>query len=140
MRLGQKERALVNAAVEARKRAYAPYSHFAVGAAVLLKDGQVLTGVNVENASYPLTVCAERNAIAAAVSAGAGNGAITSVAIATEADVPAPPCGACRQVLAEFAGPNTPVLCYNVRDGKAERYTLGELLPHAFAKDSLPTP
>jgi homotetrameric cytidine deaminase len=138
MKLTPKERALINAAVEARARAYAPYSRFQVGAALMLRDGQVVTGVNVENASYGLTVCAERNAIAAAVNAGAGPGDISSVAIATEAEQAAPPCGACRQVLAEFGKPESPVLLYNVKDGKAERATLAELLPHAFLRESLP--
>ncbi len=138
MKLTPKERALINAAVEARQRAYAPYSRFAVGAALLLKDGQVVTGVNVENVSYGLTVCAERNAIAAAVTAGAGPGHITAVAIATDAEAAASPCGACRQVLAEFGLPETPVLLFNVRDSKSDKLTLGELLPHAFVRESLP--
>src|SRR5687768_15084083 len=127
MKLTPKERALINAAVEARQRAYAPYSRFQVGAALLMRDGQVVTGVNVENASYGLTVCAERNAAAAAVNAGAGPGDVGSIAIASEAEGAAAPCGACRQVLLEFGTPDSVVLLYNLKDGKAERLTIGEL-------------
>jgi homotetrameric cytidine deaminase len=130
----------VRAATKARERAYAPYSHFKVGAAVMLEGGAIVTGVNVENASYGLTVCAERHAIAAAVAAGAGPGDIEAVAIVTAAPHPTPPCGACRQVLAEFAGADVPVIMRNLEDDRVERHTLGELLPLAFVKDDLPSP
>jgi len=129
---------LVAAAVTARARAYAPYSRFRVGAALLLADGRVVTGVNVENASYGLTVCAERNAVSAAVLAGMRPGDLRALAVAAEADGPVSPCGACRQVLAEFATPDTPVLLHNVRDGATVEHTVAELLPHAFARDRLP--
>jgi cytidine deaminase len=125
-----RERALVAAARAARRRAYAPYSRFQVGAAVLA-GGQVHQGCNVENASYGLTVCAERNAVGAAVLAGARR--IDAVAVASGTTPPTPPCGACLQVLAELGGPETPVLLAGPR-GAAVRTTLGELLPRAFSK------
>lgn len=122
--------ALLDAARHASRSAYCPYSNFHVGAAVLA-GGKVVTGANVENASYGLTVCAERNAAFAAVLGGAKS--IEAIAVAC---VDAPegcdpsllmPCGACRQVLAEFAGPETPVVV-----DRAGVFTLGELLPRAF--------
>jgi cytidine deaminase len=122
--------ALLAAAREAARSAYCPYSNFHVGAA-LLAGGKVFTGANVENASYGLTVCAERTAAFAAVIAGAPR--IEAIAVAcVDAPEGSPteglmPCGACRQVLAEFAGPETPVIVDRVG-----RMTLGDLLPHAF--------
>jgi cytidine deaminase len=121
---------LVRAARAARKRAYAPYSRFRVGAAVLA-GGAVHQGCNVENASYGLTVCAERNAVGAAALAGARR--IDAVAVASGTIPPTPPCGACLQVLAELGGPGTPVLLAGPR-GAPVRTTLGELLPRAFSK------
>jgi cytidine deaminase len=124
-------RALISAARGARGHAYAPYSRFAVGAAVLDERGRIHAGCNVENASYGLTVCAERNAVAAALAAGARR--VTAVAVVTDADPAAPPCGACRQVLAEVATDATPVLL--APPGVAlpiERWRLGDLLPRAF--------
>lgn len=95
--------------MEAAKNAYAPYSHFRVGAALLLDDGCVVTGVNVENRSYGLTNCAERTAIFSAVAMGKKN--FTAIAIATpDADYPVGPCGACRQVISEFMKPEAPVI------------------------------
>ena len=95
--------------MEAAKNAYAPYSHFRVGAALLLDDGYVVTGVNVENRSYGLTNCAERTAIFSAVAMGKKN--FTAIAIATpDADYPVGPCGACRQVISEFMKPEAPVI------------------------------
>ena len=119
--------ALVIAAREARVNAYAPYSNFAVGAA-LLAGGRIFTGVNIENASYPVSVCAERNAVAAAVTA--GERAIDAVAVIADAFVITPPCGACRQVLHEF-GPAMLVVCAQM-NGASMEWTLQELLPHAF--------
>jgi cytidine deaminase len=125
-----RERALVSAARAARRRAYAPYSRFQVGAAVLA-GGRVHQGCNVENASYGLTVCAERNAVGAAALAGARR--IDLVAVASGTTPPTPPCGACLQVLAELGGPETPVLLAGPR-GAPIRTMLGELLPRAFSK------
>jgi len=132
MPVGPAERALIDAALEARTRSYAPYSKFHVGAALLLRDGRIVTGTNVENVSYGLTVCAERHAIAAAVGAGAKPGDVVSVAIVALAEGPTPPCGACRQVLAEFMSPDAHVLMHNLRDQQTVTQTLGELLPSAF--------
>jgi hypothetical protein len=100
---------LFEQALEAAENAYAPYSHFRVGAALLLDDGTVVTGVNVENRSYGLTNCAERTAIFRAVAIGKRN--FTAIAIATpDADYPVGPCGACRQVISEFMQPDAPVI------------------------------
>ncbi len=117
-----------------RSAAYAPYSHFTVGAAVETADGRRFTGANVENASYGLTVCAERNAVFAAVLAGSTT--ITAVAVTGPDGVTTPPCGACRQVLAEFGAPDVP-LTYARADGGWNDTTLGELLPTAFEPASL---
>lgn len=127
---------LITAASEARQHAYAPYSGFRVGAALQL-DGSIVTGVNVENCSYGLTVCAERNAIAAAVRGGATVGSVQAVAIVADAEGPTPPCGACRQVLAEFAAPDARVILHNLRDGNSTEMDFAELLPHAFDRLSL---
>ena len=115
-----------------REKAWAPYSGFAVGAAVLAADGRVFVGCNVENASYGLSICAERNAVAAAVAAGARD--LTAVAVVTDADPPAPPCGACRQVLAEF-GNLTVVLAGTA--GATTVTTVADLLPAPFTPDAL---
>jgi cytidine deaminase len=121
--------ALLAAARAVRRRAHAPYSGFQVGAAVLDERGRVHAGCNVENASYGLTVCAERHAVAAAVAAGARK--IRAVAVVTPARPPASPCGACRQVLAELGDARTTVLLAGPT-GPADETTLGELLPRAF--------
>ncbi len=127
-------RRLLDAAREARERAHAPYSGFAVGAAVLTPDGEVHAGCNVENASYGLSVCAERHAIAAAV--GAGHRRIDALLVITDARPPVAPCGACRQVLAEFAD-DIPVLLADL-SGVRSRTSTSRLLPHAFRADDLP--
>jgi cytidine deaminase len=119
---------LVAAASEARERFYAPYSGFAVGAAILA-GGKTFVGVNIENASYPLSVCAERNAVAAMIVGGERR--IEAVAVAAGGDGPASPCGGCRQVLAEFAADDVPVVSAHV-EGERARWTIGELLPDAF--------
>lgn len=124
---------LVAAARDARAHAYAPYSRFHVGAAVLA-GGRVFTGVNVENASYPLTVCAERNAVGAAVAAGETR--IDAVAVSADGDEPTPPCGGCRQVLNEF-GPEMLVVCEGT-SGRRTDWVLSDLLPHSFGPASLP--
>lgn len=123
---------LVMAARAAREHAYAPYSHFRVGAAVLADDGTIHAGCNVENASYGLTICAERNAVAHAVAAGARSFAV--IAIVTENGVT--PCGACRQVLAEFNPQMTVILVDEV--GHQRVYALVDLLPVAFGPAQLP--
>ena len=120
---------LILAAARARENAYCSYSGFAVGAAVETGSGQVFTGCNVENRTYGLTVCAERVAIASAVAAGERQ--IVRIAVVTEATPPATPCGPCREVITEFAAPETPVLLANSRDERLE-YRLDELLPHPF--------
>jgi homotetrameric cytidine deaminase len=122
------------AARAARAQAYAPYSHFTVGAAIETAGGRRFTGANVENASYGLTVCAERTAAFAAVLAGAGS--ITAVAVSGPDGVTASPCGACRQVLAEFGAADVP-LSYARADGTWTDTTLGELLPDAFDSAAL---
>lgn len=120
---------LLKKAREARKNAYAPYSKYKVGAAVLCKDGTIYGGCNMENASYGLTMCAERNALAQAVAA--GHKKFTAIAIVVDDREPASPCGACRQVIREF-GPDIDVFLYTVR-GKKMETTIEELLPQAFA-------
>jgi cytidine deaminase len=123
-------------AIRARDNAYAPYSRFSVGAALLGDDGRVFTGCNVENASYGLCICAERNAVFCAVAAGTQK--FRAIAIVSSAAQPVTPCGACRQVLAEFA-PSFDVRCYG-EDGSEAAYTTASLLPHAFDDDALPKP
>jgi len=127
---GAGERTLARAARAARARAYAPYSRFRVGAAVRA-GGRAFPGANVENASYGLTLCAERAAVAAAVAWGARR--IDAVAVASGTAPPTPPCGMCLQTLAEFAGPTLPVLLLGAR-GTRVRTTLGALLPLAFSR------
>jgi cytidine deaminase len=121
---------LFEAAEAARRRAHAPYSKFQVGAAILCDDGSIVAGCNVENASYGLTVCAERNGIGAMVLAGRKP---TAVAIVVDSREPTPPCGMCRQVLAEFSAPELPVASRTL-SGQEARWTVGELLPHAFTR------
>jgi cytidine deaminase len=125
---------LVELARQARLRAYAPYSRFPVGAALLGRSGQVYTGCNVENASYPLCICAERTAVAKAVSEGEREFQAIAVITATGAT----PCGACRQVLREFGGPDG-ALKVIVADtaGRIHTFTIAELLPAGFTPDQL---
>jgi cytidine deaminase len=129
-------RALLTRAEGAMEHAYAPYSGFRVGAALLTSNGMVVEGCNVENASYPAGNCAERVAVGAAVARGLRE--FEALAIVTEADVPTPPCGICRQVLFEFA-PALPVLSVT-RGGAEARWDMSELLPHAFTPTSLRRP
>ena len=131
---------LLGAAWAAWEQAHAPYSGFRVGAALLwTRDGgSVLTpGCNVENASYPVSLCAERTAICAAVSQGMKAGDLAALVVVTQADPLTPPCGACRQVLAEFAE-GLPILLANRHE--RELYDLRELLPHAFTGRNLLNP
>jgi cytidine deaminase len=125
--------ALLRAATRARAKAYAPYSGFPVGAAVLA-GGRVFAAGNMENSAYPLSVCAERNAVALAVTA--GHRRIDAVAVVGGEDRPAPPCGGCRQVLAEFCAPTAPVI-YAARGGRRVTTDVGALLPDAFGADAL---
>jgi cytidine deaminase len=127
---------LVQKAQAARATAYAPYSQFLVGAAVRTSDGRVFAGANVENASYGLSVCAERSAVLAAVLAGSRE--VVAVAVCTELSPPAAPCGMCRQTLAEFATDCPVVLCGpHGLDGQVLVTRLRELLPHAFVPATL---
>ena len=121
------DEALVCAARQARERAYAPYSHFSVGAAVEGDDGKIYTGCNVENSSYGLTSCAERNAVFAAVAAGCRK--IYRVAVAADEDYTLP-CGACRQVLAEFS---TDRIILTAKDGRYRVVKARELFPQPFS-------
>ena len=123
---------LVDAARAAQQRAYAPYSRFRVGCALEAEDGRVFVGCNVENASYGLTICAERAAVCAAVAAGAQR--FRRVVVVSDAEPPAAPCGACRQVLSEF-GPDLRVDA--VGPAGAVTWTIAELLPAAFGKEQL---
>jgi cytidine deaminase len=131
---------LLERARQARENAYAPYSGFAVGAALLGADGRVYAGCNVENASYSVTCCAERAALFAAVAQGAR--AFAAIAIAggpagQAADEPCPPCGVCRQALAEFCDPEALRVYLAAPGGGVEETTLAALLPRAFAKGNL---
>ena len=123
---------LEEAACEVRARAYAPYSQFRVGAAVLGGSGAIYRGVNVENASYGLTICAERSAIVQALSA--GEKTITAVAVCTENGVT--PCGACRQVMREFMTADSPVYIMDAMD-RRRATTMEALLPQSFGQEDL---
>ncbi|GJM42838.1 MAG: cytidine deaminase [Ardenticatenaceae bacterium] len=130
--VSEKQRtALIEAALAIRERAYAPYSNYPVGAALLMADGSLVTGVNVENSSYGLTICAERTAVTKAVTAGYRQ--ILAVAVAT--DNAGSPCGACRQVLTEFAG-DVPVYLVD-GSGNGRDTTLYTLLPDHFGPNHL---
>lgn len=125
------ERALMRQAVRAAAASYSPYSHFSVGAAVLTSTGHTFTGTNVENASYGLTVCAERAAVFAAIAAGERR--LRAVAVAAGRGRAAPPCGACLQVLAEFAGTELVVLLAPLdAPDRVQRLTLADCLPRVF--------
>jgi len=115
-------------------RAYAPYSRFPVAAAIEFVDGSVVAAVNVENASYPLSLCAERAAVAAGVAG--GHGEVRAVLVLTDASEPTPPCGGCRQVLAEHGSPDVPVRSLTLQ-GHATEHRLGALLPDAFRSGSM---
>ncbi len=126
--------ALVQAALAVAEHSYSPYSGFRVGAALLLATGEIVTGTNVENVSYGLTICAERSALVRAVAEFGPGIRITGVAIVNLNDAPSPPCGACRQVLAEFIDPDAPVTFPAERSGSVAAITLPfhELLPFGF--------
>ncbi len=124
---------LINEAIKVREQAYAPYSKFKVGAALLGKSGKIYTGCNVENASYGATICAERNAAAKAVSE--GERLFTALAVVTDCDPPGAPCGICRQFLSEF-GLDLRIILANFK-GEIIESNLREYLPVAFTPDSL---
>jgi cytidine deaminase len=127
---------LILAAREARAQAYAPYSRFRVGAALLAGDGRVFAGCNVENASYGLCNCAERTAFFAAVAAGVPPRSFSRLAVIGDTPQPIAPCGACRQVMLELGGPGLVVLLANLH-GQWQRTTAAELLPGAFDAGAL---
>lgn len=122
---------LVDRAFAVRQHAWAPYSHFLVGAALNASDGSVHIGCNVENRSYGLTICAERHAVGAMVAARGQDARIDLVVVATDASPPAPPCGACREVLQELASPGCRVVSVNLT-GERRDWLVSELLPDAF--------
>ena len=122
---------LMEAAANAMEKAYAPYSKFRVGSAILTADGAIVTGCNVENSSFGLTNCAERTALFSAVAAGRAK--FVAMAIVADGDRKPYPCGACRQVLAEFCPPDTPIFVASRKNLNAfDPTTLGDLLPKAF--------
>lgn len=126
--------ALVEAAKESFAKAYAPYSQFQVGAAALTANGKIVQGCNVENASYGLTVCAERNCLAQGVIS--GEQAFSAIVIYTNQDKLTPPCGACRQVIAEFLAPEALVMAVN-HNNDTKQWTVNQLLPDAFMPKDL---
>ena len=132
MLINERRQNLIQAAIEARKWAYAPYSNFPVGAALLTSSGRIYDGVNVENAAYPTTICAERVAVFKAVSEGEREFEV----IAVVTDNGGTPCGGCRQVLAEF-GLETVVLIANGAGKLLQEITVNDLLPGAFTPDKL---
>lgn len=128
------DRELIALAQQAREHAYARYSAFPVGAALLGRSGKVYTGANVENASYPLTICAEQTAVTKAVSEGEREFEAIAVVTATGAT----PCGACRQILREFGGSEGQLrVIVADLDGNSNTFTIGELLPYGFTPDQL---
>ena len=127
---------LVLKAKEARKLSYSPYSHFAVGAAILTKDGKVFLGANIENSSYPLCMCAERNAIYNAYLNGYKKEDISALALIADTEEPCSPCGACRQVISELLKEDAPIYMANMK-GEIKETNAKELLPFAFSGDDL---
>ena len=127
---------LVLQAKEARKLSYSPYSRFAVGAAVLTKDGKVFLGANVENSAYPLCMCAERNALYNAYMNGYKKEDLVALALSADTDGPCSPCGACRQVISELFPSKAPIYMSNLK-GALQETTITELLPFAFSPEDL---
>ena len=126
------EKKLIGKALDAREKAYVPYSNFRVGAAILMENGEVYTGCNIEIASYSPTICAERTAIFKAVSEGKRN--IKAIAVVGDSDYTYP-CGVCRQVIREFGKDAIIIVANSEEDYK--KYTLNELLPHSFGPENL---
>lgn len=127
---------LIELAKEARKLSYSPYSHFAVGAVILTKDGKTFKGSNVENASYPLCMCAERNALYNAYMNGYKKDDFVSLTLIADTDTPCTPCGACRQVIFELFPANAPIIMANMK-GEVLEMTISELLPLSFSSEDL---
>lgn len=125
---------LIEKAIEMRKNAYVPYSKFQVGAAVHTKSGKVYTGSNIENAAYPVSICAERVAIFKAVAEGETN--FVELAVAADTKRPVPPCGSCRQVMSEFFKPDTIIHLTNLHN-QLKTVTMEELLPFSFQSHDL---
>ena len=127
-------KALAERAIEAKSKAIPTYSHFHVGAALLTEDGKIIQGANIENASYGLTICAERTAVFTALINGARN--FKAIAIAGDSDDYLPPCGACRQILFEFCGKDLDVIMIN-KKGDTKTMKMNDLLPFSFGEDNL---
>lgn len=126
---------LITSAIAARQHAYVPYSRFAVGCAVLLSSDEIIVGVNVENASYPVALCAERSALAQVVSRGLRSD-IVALCVATDTKITGSPCGMCRQFIRELVADDTPLIFANLAH-EYRMWTIVELLPHAFDKSYL---
>lgn len=122
---------LIKHATDAMKNAYIPYSKFAVGAAILLKDGTIIKGANIENASYGLTNCAERSALFSLYSQGYKKEDIVALAVTGNTEKPISPCGACRQVINELVPKDTPIYLTNLK-GDVKKTTIEKLLPYSF--------
>ena len=131
-----KKEELIKKAENARELAYAPYSKFKVGAALLTKDGQVFLGANIENSSYPLCMCAERNALYNAMLHGYKKADFVALALTADTDEPCSPCGACRQVISELFPIDAPIYMANLK-GDVKESNIQELLPFAFSGDDL---
>ena len=127
---------LMEKAIQARRLSYSPYSHFAVGAVVLTKDGHLFEGANIENSAYPLCMCAERNALYNAYMNGYKKEDLVALALAADTDGPCSPCGACRQVISELFPNDAPIYMGNLK-GAVQETTIKELLPYAFSEDDL---
>ncbi|NLN50705.1 MAG: cytidine deaminase [Acholeplasmataceae bacterium] len=122
---------LVAEAIKARTKTYSPYSNFAVGAAILVKDGTIIHGVNIENASYGLSNCAERSALFSTYSSGYKKEDIVAMAIVADTKKPVSPCGACRQVINELVEKDTPIYLANLK-GEIKQVKIADLLPYSF--------
>ena len=131
-----KKEELVKKAVDARELSYSPYSRFKVGAALLTKDGQVFVGANIENSSYPLCMCAERNALYNAMIHGYKKDDFEALALAADTEKPCSPCGACRQVINELFPSDKPIYMANIK-GDIQETSVPKLLPFAFSEDDL---
>lgn len=127
---------LIELAKDARKLAYTPYSHFPVGAALLTKDDKVYVGANIENASYPLCMCAERNAIYRSYLDGVRKDDIVAIVIVADTPNPCSPCGACRQVMSELLNKDTDVIMTNLKDN-TQIVKVKDILPFAFSEEDL---